>query len=103
MESISRPISSTVRSSTRHGIRSDERHAAEVSVVWADIRGLSRGVGQAEQSDRLKGAAVVLYLLGISYRGVEDFLTALGCQLDRVTVYRDVQEAGEKGCTDELS
>jgi transposase-like protein len=55
------------------------------------------GVSQAEHSDRLKGAAVLLYLLGISYRGVEDFLTALGCPLDHVTVYRDVQEAGEKG------
>lgn len=40
---------------------------------------------------------MLLYLLGISCRGVEDFLTALGCPLDHVTVYRDVQEAGEKG------
>jgi hypothetical protein len=54
------------------------------------------GVSEAEHSDRLKGVAVLLYLLGISYRGVEDFLTALGCPLDHVTVYRDVQEAGEK-------
>jgi transposase-like protein len=53
-------------------------------------------VSEAEHSDRLKGAAVLLYLLGISYRGVEDFLTALGCPLDHVTVYRDVQEAGKK-------
>ena len=36
------------------------------------------------------------YLLGISYRGVEDFLTALGYPVNHVTVYRDVQEAGEK-------
>jgi transposase-like protein len=55
-----------------------------------------KGVSEAEHSDRLKGAAVLLYLLGISYRGVEDFLTALGCPLDHVTIYRDVQEAGEK-------
>jgi transposase-like protein len=53
-------------------------------------------VSQAEHSDRLKGVAVLLYLLGISYRGVEDFLTALGWPLDHVTVYRDVQEAGER-------
>jgi transposase-like protein len=55
-----------------------------------------KGVSQAEHSDRLKGVAVMLYLLGISYRGVEDFLTALGYPLDHVTVYRDVQEGGEK-------
>jgi transposase-like protein len=54
------------------------------------------GVSRAEHSDRLKGAAVMLHLLGISYRGVEDVLTALGYPLDHVTVYRDVQEAGER-------
>jgi transposase-like protein len=35
-------------------------------------------------------------LLGISYRGVEDLLTALGYPLDHTTVYGDVQEAGKK-------
>jgi transposase-like protein len=54
------------------------------------------GVSDAERSDRLKAAGVMLYLLGISYRGVEDFLTAFGSPVDHVTVYRDVQEAGEK-------
>lgn len=33
---------------------------------------------EAQHSDRLSGAAVLLYLLGISYRGVEGFLTAFG-------------------------
>ena len=56
------------------------------------------GVSEAERSDRLKGAGVMLYLLGISYRGVEDFLTAFGSPVDHVTVYRDVQEAGERAC-----
>lgn len=54
------------------------------------------GVSEAERSDRLKAAGVMLYLLGVSYRGVEDFLTALGYPVDHVTVYRDVQEAGER-------
>ena len=54
------------------------------------------GVSEAERSDRLKAAGVMLYLLGISYRGVEDFLTALGYPVGYVTVYRDVQEVGKK-------
>jgi transposase-like protein len=54
------------------------------------------GVSDAERSDRLKAAGIMLYLLGISYRGVEDFLTAFGYPVDHVTIYRDVQEAGEK-------
>jgi len=55
-----------------------------------------QGVSEAERSDRLKAAGVMLYLLGVSYRGVEDFLTALGYPVDHVTIYRDVQEAGKK-------
>jgi len=54
------------------------------------------GVSDAERSDRFIAAGVMLYLLGINYRGVEDFLTTLRHPVDHVTVYRDVQEAGEK-------
>ena len=55
-----------------------------------------KGVSEAERSDRLKAAGVMLYLLGISYRGVEDFLTALRYPVGYATVYRNVQEAGER-------
>ena len=51
---------------------------------------------EAERSDRLEAAAVMLYLLGVSYRGVEVFLTALGFDTDRVTRYRAIHEAGKK-------
>jgi len=54
-------------------------------------------VSRAQHSDRLKGLAVLLYLLGLSYGGVEDALSALGWFLGKTTVYRDVQAAGEKG------
>jgi transposase-like protein len=53
-----------------------------------------RGVSTGHHSDRLKGFSVLLYILGISYRGVEDVLTALGFYLDHTTVYRNVQAAG---------
>ena len=55
-----------------------------------------QGVTRAQQSDRLKGLSILLYLLGISYRGVEDLLEALGLSLDHSSVYRNVQEAGEQ-------
>jgi transposase-like protein len=55
-----------------------------------------QGVSKAQQTDRLKGASVMLYVLGISYRGVEDMLTALGTHLSYSSVYRNVQEAGAK-------
>ncbi len=55
-----------------------------------------QGVSQAHHSARLKGLAVLLYLLGLSYGAVQDVLGALGCFLSKTTVYRDVQAAGEK-------
>ena len=35
------------------------------------------GVSQAQQSDRLKAMSVLLYILGLSYGGVSDFLCAI--------------------------
>lgn len=55
-----------------------------------------QGVSNAQQTDRLKGVSILLYVLGISYRGVEDFLTALGLFVSYSAVYRNVQAAGEQ-------
>jgi transposase-like protein len=55
-----------------------------------------QGVSEAQQSDRLKGITVLLYVLGVSYGGVSDFTVALGCGVSKTTVYDNVQEAGEK-------
>jgi transposase-like protein len=52
------------------------------------------GVSKAQQSDRLKAITVLLYLLGLSYGAVSDFLFALGVALSKTTVYDNVQEAG---------
>jgi hypothetical protein len=41
------------------------------------------GVSQAQQSDRLKAMSVLLYVLGISYGGVEGFLTAIGLKIGK--------------------
>ena len=55
-----------------------------------------QGVSNAHQSDRLKGLSILFYVLGISYRGVEDVLEALGYALDHTTVYHNVQAAGKQ-------
>lgn len=54
-----------------------------------------RGVSGAQRSDRLKGIGIMLYVLGLSYGGVEDALLALGLAGSKSSVYRDVQAAGE--------
>jgi transposase-like protein len=54
-----------------------------------------QGVTRAQQSDRLKGQTILLYTLGIRYRGVEDFLETFDHCVDHTTVYRNVQAAGE--------
>ena len=55
-----------------------------------------QGVSHAQQTDRVKGLSTLLYLLGISYRGVEDVFTAMGFYVSHATVWRNVQAAGEK-------
>jgi len=58
------------------------------------MRMYPRGVGKAQQSDRLKATTVLLYVLGLSYGAVSDFLGAMGCYVCKTTVYNNVQEAG---------
>lgn len=53
-----------------------------------------RGIGREQQSNRLQALSVLLYVLGLSYGGVEDLLRALGAPLAKTTVYTNVQAAG---------
>ena len=52
------------------------------------------GVSHDQTSARLKGVAVMFYVLGMSYGAVATALTALGWSLSKVAVYYAVQEAG---------
>ena len=61
-----------------------------------DVSGRRRTISLARHSDRLKGLSVLLCLLGLSHRGVEDLLTAPECLQRRITVWRNVQAAGKK-------
>ncbi len=49
-----------------------------------------------QRSRRLIGLGVVLYMLGLSYRGVERFLPLLDCRGGKSSVERDVEEAGQR-------
>jgi transposase-like protein len=53
-----------------------------------------QGVSHNQISARLKGLAVLFYVLGMSYGAVAIALGALGCPLSKVAVCNAVQEAG---------
>jgi len=55
-----------------------------------------QGVSCAQVSMRVKGMAVMLYLLGLSYGAVELMLEALGVYYSKTSVYRAVQATGER-------
>jgi transposase-like protein len=54
------------------------------------------GVSQAQTSDRVKGLAVMLYLLGLSYGAVSLALEGLGVSLSKTAVYEAVQAAARR-------
>jgi hypothetical protein len=54
------------------------------------------GISDDQTSRRLKGLAVLFYIMGLSYGAVALVLTALGHPLGKTAVYEAVQAAGEK-------
>jgi hypothetical protein len=57
----------------------------------------AEGVGAGRQrSDWLRSIGVILYMLGLSTRGVEAFLPSLGCRGGKSSVDRDVAAAGQQ-------
>jgi transposase-like protein len=55
-----------------------------------------KGVSQAHTSERVKGLAVLLYLLGLSYGAVSLALESLGVPLSKTEVYNTVQAAARR-------
>ena len=58
------------------------------------FRHYPEGVDRHDQSHRLRGLAALSWALGLSLRSVSHLLGALGCDLSRMSVWRDVQAAG---------
>jgi transposase-like protein len=55
-----------------------------------------KGVSEAQISDRVKGLAVMLYLLGLSYGAVSLAMKSLGVPLSKTEVYDTVQAAAKR-------
>jgi transposase-like protein len=55
-----------------------------------------QGVSEDQTSARLKGLAVMFYIMGLSYGAVSLVLTALGHPLGKTAVYEAVQAAGQR-------
>jgi len=69
-------------------------HRYRCTTCGRTFRVYPTGVSQSQQSDRLKAMSVLLYILGISYGGVSDFLCAIGLGIKKTTVYDNVQAVG---------
>lgn len=88
----------------RHGLvtkRIRDLYVSEVTVhryrcldCGRTFRHYPQGVDQHDQSHRLRGLAALCWALGLSLRSVSHLLGALGCDLSRMSVWRDVQQAG---------
>ena len=67
------------------------------------FRHYPKGVDRHDQSHRLRGLAALSWALGLSLRSVSHLLGALGCDLSRMSVWRDVQESGSNALDGWLS
>jgi transposase-like protein len=78
----------------------DTQHEQAASQGWRCVkchrtfRTYPAGISNAQQSNRLKAMSSLLYVLGLSYGGVADFLEALGVGIGKTTVYENAQAAG---------
>jgi len=73
-----------------------EAHRYECLWCHRTFRVYPRGVSSAQNSLRVKGLAVMLYLLGLSYGAVSLALEALGVYLCKSSVYEAVQAVAER-------
>ena len=97
----------------RHGLvtkRISDLYVSEVTVCryrcydcGRTFRHYPQGVDRHDQSHRLRGLAALSWALGLSLRSVSHLLGALGCELSRMSVWRDVQEAGASALNGWLS
>jgi len=68
----------------------------ECAKCGCTFRVYPEGVGRQQNSHRVIGLAVMLYVLGLSYGAVSIVLTALGIGIGKTSVYRAVQAAAKK-------
>jgi transposase-like protein len=87
-QTVSKPVRDT-----RLTAVTAERHYCRVCGVT--FRVYPTGVTRDQTSQRLQSVAIMLYLLGLSYRAVESAMTAMGHPLSYGSVYAIVQQAAD--------
>jgi transposase-like protein len=89
LQAVEKPLQDTRYSAV-------EAHRYECLRCHRTFRVYPRGVSRAQKSLRVKGLAVMLYLLGLSYGAVSLALEALGVYMCKSRVYDAVQAVAER-------
>lgn len=87
-----------VRDSRYRGVQADRYRCCRCQRTF---RHYPQGVDRADQTQRLRKLVSLMWVLGLSLRGVCMTLTAFGVRLSHMTVWRDLQEQAdllEKHC-----
>jgi hypothetical protein len=90
---LHQPVSKTLRDTVYPQV---EVHRYRCLKCRRTFRVYPPGVTQAQSSERVKGLAVMLYLLGLSYGAVSLALDGLGVTLSKTRVYEIVQTAAAR-------
>lgn len=85
---LHQPVKKAVRDTVYQQV---EAHRYRCLKCGRTFRVYPPGVTSAQSSDRVKGLAVMLYLLGLSYGAVSLALGSLGVPLSKTEVYETVQ------------
>lgn len=90
-----------IHSAVRHRSISDLKARSlpqrRMRCPWCQTTWTLRAAGVeagCQRSRRLVGLGVMLYMLGLSYRGVQQFLPLLDCRGGKSSIERDVTDAG---------
>lgn len=86
-------VSKSLRDTVYHEVQA---HRYQCLRCKRTFRVYPEGTTRAQTSQRVKGLAVMLYLLGLSYGAVSLALEALGVSLCKSRVYDAVQEAAQR-------
>ena len=87
------PVAKSLRDTIHQQV---EAHRYQCLKCGRTFRVYPEGVTSAQTSQRVKGLAVLLYLLGLSYGAVSLALEAIGVSLSKTHVYNTVQEAAKR-------
>ncbi len=90
---LHQPVKKAVRDTVYQHV---EVHRYQCLKCGRTFRVYPEGVSGAQISGRVKGLAVMLYLLGLSYGAVCLALEAIGVSMSKTLVYETVQEAARR-------